>query len=233
MQNAPPVLPSRGSASIHRSSTARSTSPPSVGLNSLNASRTIRRPSSHDRSAAADRQRRDEVPPRQAAARVVAVEARLDAHPAAEVGERRDDADCIASNVGRLTLLANSDASSGDAQFRRRLIVFASPLIAFIADATGSSIVGQASSSASYAARRTAGSAWLASPRTAGIGSETMSVGQLDIGGELRGHVALQPTPRRGAGGRKLRVEVLLGLAHLVRRPLGQPGSGPACSRAC
>ena len=56
---------------------------------------------------------------------------------------------CIASNVVRLTLFANRDASSGVAQRRRRLIVFASPLIAFIAAATGTSTVGHAESSAS------------------------------------------------------------------------------------
>ena len=58
-------------------------------------------------------------------------------------------ADCIASKVGRLTLLANNDASSGDSQFRRRLTVLASPLMAFIAAATGVVTVGHARISAS------------------------------------------------------------------------------------
>ena len=87
-------------------------------------------------------------------------------------------ADCIASNVGRLTLLAKSDASTGELQPRRRFRAIASPLMAFIAAATGTSTVGQARSSASYAARRTTGSGSVASPRTAGIGSTLVIAGE-------------------------------------------------------
>ena len=76
----------------------------------------------------------------------------------------------MASNVARLTLLANSEASSGSLQARRRLTITASPLTPFIAAAQLTATVGQAASSASYAARRTAGSASLASPRAIAIG---------------------------------------------------------------
>ena len=76
----------------------------------------------------------------------------------------------IAVNVARLTLLANSDASSGSRQLRRRLTVTASPLTPLIAAAQGTATVGHAASSASYAARRTRGSASVAMPRSIAIG---------------------------------------------------------------
>jgi hypothetical protein len=85
-------------------------------------------------------------------------------------GSAATTADCIASNVSRATLLANNEASSGVAHERRRSTAVASPLIEFIAAATATSIVGHAARSASYAALRTAGSASVASPRTAVIG---------------------------------------------------------------
>ena len=90
MQNAPPRLPSRGSASIHRSSMARSARPPSSRASS---GRTTPAPRSQPvvprHVGRRDRQRGEQVPPRQAA--VVAVQAGLDPHPAAEVGERGVD----------------------------------------------------------------------------------------------------------------------------------------------
>ncbi|CAB4821737.1 unannotated protein [freshwater metagenome] len=49
-------------------------------------------------------------------------------------------------------------------------MVLASPLMAFMAAAHAVATVGQATISASYAALRTATSASVASPRTAGIG---------------------------------------------------------------
>ena len=52
--------------------------------------------------------------------------------------------------------------------------MFASPLIAFIAAAHGTATRGHASRSAAYAARRTNGSPWVASPRTAGIGRRSV-----------------------------------------------------------
>src|SRR4029079_5285838 len=76
----------------------------------------------------------------------------------------------MASKVSLLTLLANSEASIGLAQPRRRLTVLASPLTAFIAAAHDTATFGHARISASYAALRTAGSALVASPRTAAIG---------------------------------------------------------------
>ncbi len=88
MQNAPPRLPSRGPASIHRSSTARSTRPPSGGLYALNAPRTMSRPSSQRRLApvrtgsGANRSHHGSAPP-------CAVQPGLGAHPAPEVGQRR------------------------------------------------------------------------------------------------------------------------------------------------
>ena len=88
-------------------------------------------------------------------------------------GSEAATADCIASNVARLTLLPNSDASSGLPQRRRRSTMLASPLIAFIAAEIGVAIVGQAAISASNAALRTAGSGFEPSPRTAGIESRS------------------------------------------------------------
>ena len=55
---------------------------------------------------------------------------------------------CIASNVDRLTALANSEASSGSSHVRRRLTIVASPLIALIAAAQGTATCGQAANSA-------------------------------------------------------------------------------------
>ncbi len=146
-------------------------------------------------------------------------------------------ADCIASNVGRLTLLAKSDASTGELQRRRRFSAIASPLMAFIAAATGTSTVGQARSSASYAARRTTGSGSVASPRTAGIGRTLDAVGQFDLGGELRGDVGMQTAPRRRTGEREFGGQMLLGLGHLMVGAGGQAtqrtagGRGPRRSR--
>ena len=56
---------------------------------------------------------------------------------------------CMASNVERLTALANSEASSGSSHLRRRLTIVASPLMAFIAAAQGTATWGQATISAS------------------------------------------------------------------------------------
>ena len=113
------------------------------------ADRTTSTPSSHDTSArawgnGATRSHHGSPaagswPCRRAFARIQRRRSGSAAHTAA----------CIASNVGRLTLLANSEASSGDGQRRRRLSALASPLIAFIAAAIGTSMVGQARSSAS------------------------------------------------------------------------------------
>ena len=55
----------------------------------------------------------------------------------------------MASNVGRPTELAYSDASSGEAQRRRWLTMLASPLMALRAAATGVATWGQATISAS------------------------------------------------------------------------------------
>ncbi len=120
-------------------------------------------------------------------------------------------ADCIASNVARLTLLANSEASSGLAQRRRRLTMLASPLIAFIAAATRCRRrVGQAVHLG--VVRR------LADGRV-GVGGESahgrhrqaldVSVGERDVGGQLRRDVAVQARPRRRARGGQLGVEAL------------------------
>ena len=55
----------------------------------------------------------------------------------------------MASNVGRLTLLANSEASSGLAQPRRRFTTLASPFTPFMAAAQAAATFGHASISAS------------------------------------------------------------------------------------
>ena len=55
----------------------------------------------------------------------------------------------MASNVARLTLLANNDASIGLSQPRRRLTVLASPFTAFNAAAHVTATVGQVRISAS------------------------------------------------------------------------------------
>ncbi len=172
MQNAPPVLPSRGAASIHRSSMARSTRLPSCGLNSPNASRTMSSPSFQLSSAGATGSGATRsahcspsgVPCRRA---FTFIQRR-------KSGSESRTAVCIASNVGRPIELANSEASSGLSQLRRRLTMFASPLIAFIAAAHGTATRGHASRSAAYATRRTNGSPWVASPRTAGIGRRSV-----------------------------------------------------------
>ena len=55
-----------------------------------------------------------------------------------------------------------------------------------------------------------------------------VSVGKVDIGGELRRDVALQPAPRRRAGRGELGVEALFRLGHLVCRPLVEAFEGSA-----
>ncbi len=72
----------------------------------------------------------------------------------ASIQRRRSGSDasmaaCIASNVARLMLLANSDASIGLFHPRRRFTVFASPFTAFIAAAQVTATFGHARSSAS------------------------------------------------------------------------------------
>ena len=202
MQNAPPRLPSRGPASIQRSSRARSTSPPSCG-----AVRAERRADDRRRrrpTTIADgrhRQRRDQVPPRQRRRRGRAARP-WPASSAGSRGARRSTAACIASNVGRLTALANSEASSGDVPPRRRLTSLASPLIAFIAAAHGH---GDLSARPPARRRRRPagqpGRRAVARPRTAGIGSRsTCPSGNVHVGRQLRRDVALQPGPRRRAG---------------------------------
>ncbi len=149
MQNAPPVLPSRGPASIHRSSRARVTRPPSGVLYSVKASRTVATPSSQLKLAGAigegatrsNHFNGSSRPPEWRAA-LARIQRRKSASEFATAA-------CIASNVGRLTALANSEASSGWSQFRRRLTIVASPLIAFIAAAHGTATCGQATISAS------------------------------------------------------------------------------------
>ncbi len=89
MQNAPPCLPARGPASIHRPSTARSTMPPSDPPKPRNAPRTMARPSSHEMAEAANG--RGAIRSCHGSPPVVAVQRRLRAHPAAEVVERVDD----------------------------------------------------------------------------------------------------------------------------------------------
>ncbi len=64
-------------------------------------------------------------------------------------GSEAITADCIASNVAVLTLLANSEAASGESHLRRLLMLLASPLMAFIAAATGTAIRGHAAISVS------------------------------------------------------------------------------------
>ena len=85
-------------------------------------------------------------------------------------GSAAATADCIESNVARVTLLANREASRGLSQPRRRLTMLASPFTAFIAAAHATATVGQALISAAYAASRTAGSACVPNPRIAAIG---------------------------------------------------------------
>ena len=131
-------------------------------------------------------------------------------------------ADCIASNVGRLTLLAKSDASTGELQPRRRFRAIASPLIAFIAAATGTSTFGQARSSASYAARRTDGVGIGRQPPHGGHRQDAVAVGQFDLGGELRGDVGVESAPRRRTGEREFGGQMLLRLGHLVAGAGGQ-----------
>ena len=64
-------------------------------------------------------------------------------------GSAASSAACMASNVARLMLLANNEASMGVSHPRRRLTVFASPLTAFIAAAHATATLGQARISAS------------------------------------------------------------------------------------
>ena len=147
MQNAPPVLPSRGAASIHCSARARSTRPASSLLYVANAVRTQSMPSFHESEVAtsgsgATRSHQGRPPEWPCSRALVRIQRR-------KSGSASATADCIASNVARLTLLANNEASRGASQWRRRLTVLASPLIAFIAAATDVATSGQAVISAS------------------------------------------------------------------------------------
>ena len=90
-------------------------------------SRTMSTPSSHETSAAANgsgatRSHHGSAPSWPCSRALSRIHRR-------KSGRASTTARCIASNVARLTLLANSDASSGDAQRRRRLTVLASPLM--------------------------------------------------------------------------------------------------------
>ena len=147
MQNAPPRLPSRGPASIHCSLMARSTSPPRGWLYDVNAPRTISKPSVHEielgaNGSGANRSYHGSAPGRPCSRALACIQRRRS-------GSAASTAACIASNVARVTLLANSDASIGLSQPRRRLTMLASPFTAFIAAAHVTATVGQARISAS------------------------------------------------------------------------------------
>ena len=149
MQKAPPALPSRGPASIHRSSRARLTRPPSWVLYSVNASRTVATPSSQLTVAGSTGEgatRSHHFSPLSGDPPWSTALARIQRRKSAS---ELATAACMASNVLRLTALENSEASSGSSHCRRRLTIVASPLIAFIAAAHGTATCGQAIISAS------------------------------------------------------------------------------------
>ena len=107
-------------------------------------------------------------------------------------------------------------------QPRRRLTMLASPLTAFIAAAHGDGDRRPRVQLGVVGGPPDGGSAWVARPRTAGIGIVRGPVGQRDVGGELRRDVGVQACPRRRAGGRQLGVQAFLGLAHLVLGTRGE-----------
>ena len=196
MQNAPPRLPSRGAASIQRSSSGAVDEPAERGRRSRRTRRgRSPTPSSHDTSGGADRQRRDEVPPRQARRRGRA--ARLGPQPAAEVGEgvvdgglhgvERRPADGVGEQ--RRVERARPTAAAG----RRRT---ASPLIAFIAAAHGTATsrprrhLGVVGGRGARPGRR----AWRGRARPASAAA------RCDRRGTRRGAASCDVTSRRAAG---------------------------------
>ncbi len=116
-------------------------------------------------------------------------------------------ADCIASKVGRLTLLANSEASRGDvpvatAVERDRLTLDG-------VERGGDRGPRPSARRAARRRRRPGGppgrGRWRARGRPASAGV-SCAVGELDLGRELRGDVGVQPSPGAGTGGRQLGV---------------------------
>ena len=182
-------------------------------------SRTMPTPSSQLIRPGRDRQRRDEVPPRQRARRGRAG-APWCASTRGSAGSDASIADCIASNVGAATRCwRTATRRAGESQPRRRLTMLASPLIAFIAAAHAVATFGHAAISASYAGAPD---------------------GRVGVGGEAaHGRHRQSSRARRAARRRRsscdvtsrcrrahadepvvdeLGVQALLGLAHLVLR---------------
>ena len=101
--------------------------------------------------------------------------------------------------------------------------MLASPLMALIAAAHGTATVGQA---------RQLGVVRGPAHRRVGVGGQPADRGHRQrvgrrrgvdhVVGQLRRDVAVQPLPRRRAGGAELGVQALFGLGHLVRGARGE-----------